>query len=53
MWERRFLDGTDRVETFRWSCSDKDVTQEEVDTLAWISCGLNGDGVLVIEGSAE
>ena len=82
------FDGTDRVETFRWTCSDKDVTQEEVDTLAqeltiaygayekdadgvyrwyaaedgtlgendalaWISCGLNGDGVLVIEGSAE
>ena len=22
------FDGTDRVETFRWTCSDKDVTQD-------------------------
>lgn len=81
-------DGTDFVETFCWKCAGKDVTQEEVDSmaeelttaygsyekdadgvywwyasengelgenddLAWISCGLNENGILQIEGSAN
>lgn len=37
---------------YRWYAAE-DGTLGENDALAWISCGLNGDGVLVIEGSAE
>jgi len=80
------FEGEDRVETVRWTYSDGDVAQEDVDAMAeelttafgeyeqdesgvyywyaaedgtlgendevaWVSCGFNEDGILVIEAS--